>query len=65
MARVLDGTTGPAAVPKLLVAGHLRVAGKRCTVLKDAVLRPPRVPTDGPEPAERTFQTLQRLAEDG
>eukprot|EP00969_Alexandrium_andersonii_P116147 5135936-Alexandrium_andersonii.AAC.1 len=64
MARVLDSEAGPSAVPTMLGTGHLKVAGKRYTVPKDAVLRP-QMPMDGPEPAERTFQALQRLADNG
>eukprot|EP00969_Alexandrium_andersonii_P184842 8166687-Alexandrium_andersonii.AAC.1 len=65
MVRVMDSASGPAAIPRLLAAGSLQVAGKRYSVLKDAVARPQAVPTEGPEPAERTFRALQRSAEDG
>eukprot|EP00969_Alexandrium_andersonii_P106092 4680287-Alexandrium_andersonii.AAC.1 len=65
MVRVMDSATGPAAIPRLLAAGKIWVAGKRYAVLKDAVARPQAMPSEGPEPAERTFRALQRLAEDG
>eukprot|EP00969_Alexandrium_andersonii_P144357 6383718-Alexandrium_andersonii.AAC.1 len=61
----MDSATGPAAIPNLLAAGNLSVSGKRYAVPKDAVARPQAMPSEGPEPAERTFRALQRLAEDG
>eukprot|EP00969_Alexandrium_andersonii_P192763 8515359-Alexandrium_andersonii.AAC.1 len=61
----MDSATGPAAIPRLLAAGNLWTAGKRCAVLMDAVARPQAMPSEGPEPAERAFRALQRLAEDG
>eukprot|EP00969_Alexandrium_andersonii_P065326 2878199-Alexandrium_andersonii.AAC.1 len=65
MARVIDSAAGLAAVPKLVAAGMLRVAGGRYEVLKDAVVRPQPMPTDGPDPVERTYRALRRMAGDG
>eukprot|EP00969_Alexandrium_andersonii_P000381 16901-Alexandrium_andersonii.AAC.1 len=65
MVRVMDSATGPAAVPRLLAAGGVHVAGRRYDVLKDAVVRPQAAPAEGPDPAERTYRALRRMAEDG
>eukprot|EP00969_Alexandrium_andersonii_P073978 3263217-Alexandrium_andersonii.AAC.1 len=61
----MDSASGPAAVPKLLAAASLQVAGKRYDVLKDTVARPQAAPMEGPDPGERTFRALRRMAEDG
>eukprot|EP00969_Alexandrium_andersonii_P279594 12358727-Alexandrium_andersonii.AAC.1 len=53
MVRVMDSASGPAAVPRLLAAGGVHVAGRRYDVLKDAAARPQAAPAEGPDPAER------------